>query len=463
MSDEYSDILGSDTLPLRQKPTSSSLSFTFKTAFIVALLLIAYIVVARAWDSILKWREKSYRLSLRRSHGIPDNDHRPFNVAYAAVQRAKEQKEKEHARIRRADAALSLEQQLSAPPSQIRHRPGNQRGVDSSRSGAPVAVPGSSTPSNSYLPIPQSSQSNRVTFADGYNTSASPLEIPVQLAASSSSPLRRSGRKSIGILKSSVIDDDRKKRERGNDDEDGDIAKKTRVEGDEFIDGDEEAEWQDSHNFVHSRGSKRGLGEEDDTESSTLKGKRQRQVFGDKSEDYHDMDVDAEDYAGSVSRGKKRDRDEAGSSFGGEREEGDEEELDTEEEVEKARRRKRRNKRRSDANSTLRGKKRDRDLEDETGDSDDESRASRQTLKKKRGKKASSSTTDEEKLSDVSMDDSPKGRKIGEEWTSNGVQYKIGPNAQRLRLELVKKARQKFVMPMDSVHPDRKANLRSVC
>lgn len=30
---------------------------------------------------------------MRRRHGIPDNDHRPFNVAYAAVLRARQEKE----------------------------------------------------------------------------------------------------------------------------------------------------------------------------------------------------------------------------------------------------------------------------------------------------------------------------------------------------------------------------------
>lgn len=30
---------------------------------------------------------------MRRRHGIPDNDHRPFNVAYAAAQRAQKEKE----------------------------------------------------------------------------------------------------------------------------------------------------------------------------------------------------------------------------------------------------------------------------------------------------------------------------------------------------------------------------------
>ncbi len=31
---------------------------------------------------------------MRRRHGIPDNDHRPFNVAYAAVQRSRQDKER---------------------------------------------------------------------------------------------------------------------------------------------------------------------------------------------------------------------------------------------------------------------------------------------------------------------------------------------------------------------------------
>ncbi|KAF5393098.1 hypothetical protein D9757_001178 [Collybiopsis confluens] len=488
MSDDYSDILGQNSLPIRQKPVVSSTGFYFKAFLSLLLLLVGYIAVARTWESVLKWREKSYRLSLRRRHGIPDNDHRPFNVAYAAVQRAKEEKEKEGARILRADiaaaaAASSSQRQSNTPAEQVRHRPGNQRGVDSSRSGAPVgSILGryGSASTNSYLSmhsLPQS-QSNRVTFADGYNTSASPLDVHAELASgsnsSSSSPARRSGRKNLGILKTHG-GDSRKKRERGNEDEDGDFAKKTRVEGDEFIDGDEEAGWQDSNSSIlqassssnrsSSRGSKRVLGDDEEGSPKKERGKRQRQTSGEKMNqtlDYDDMDLDAEeldqvgDLRSAISRGKKRDRDEAGSSFGGEPEDEVEEDIDIEEE--KSRRRKRRNKRRSDANSASRGKKRDRDIEDELGDSDNESgRASRQILRKKRGKKAS------DELSDVSMEDSvngsTKGRKIGEEWTSNGVQYKVGPNGQRLRLELVKKARQKFVMPMDSVHPDRKANL----
>ncbi|KAJ3932185.1 MAG: hypothetical protein NXY57DRAFT_961077 [Lentinula lateritia] len=469
MGDDFSDILGSGTLPVRQKSQSSSFSLPVKITSTLTLLLVGYIIAARAWGRVLKWREKSYRLSLRRRHGIPDNDHRPFNVAYAAVQRAKEQREKENTRIRRADlvavAAVSSREPANVPPEQIRHRSGNQRGVDSSRSGAPVGgPPGRYNPmsTNNYLSMPSvpQSQPNHVTFADGFNTSASPLDVHAELA----SPTKRSGRKSLGILKSN---DDRRKRERGFDDEDGDIAKKTRLEGDEFIDGDEEAVWQGSSDLLNSSESrvlKRGVGDDNDGDFGTLKGangKRQRKVSTDKeSPRRHDMDLDVEDYLGdlrSLSRGKKRDRDETGSSYGGEIEQADDD-ADVDAEEEKDRRRKRRNKRRSDANSSSRGKKRDRDLEDELGDGEDEAGlVSQRKLRKKRGKKMS----DDEKASDVSMEDSSsiKGRKIGETWTSNGVQYKIGPNGQRLRFELVKKARQKFVMPMDSVHPDRRANL----
>ncbi|KAF9473374.1 hypothetical protein BDN70DRAFT_899829 [Pholiota conissans] len=70
-------------------------------------------------------------------------------------------------------------------------------------------------------------------------------------------------------------------------------------------------------------------------------------------------------------------------------------------------------------------------------------------------------------LHGISMDGSVStsirmnGRDVGDEWESNGIKYKVGPNFQRLRLALVK-ATQKYPMPMDSQHPDRDANLQ-VC
>ncbi|KAI3616531.1 hypothetical protein WG66_011498 [Moniliophthora roreri] len=487
MADQYADILGAETLPIGPKRAGSwsGLSFPVKFALILGFSLVFYIVLVRLWDLFWRWREKEYKLSMRRKYGIPDNDHRPFNVAYAAAQLAREEQDKKKARRRHveqpASASSSLEQR-NALPEQVRHRPVAQH-ASSSRSSA--MLPGQynpmsmdsipSVPSTTYSHL--SPNSNRVTFADGYNTSASPLDTHTELTplspAVSSSSRRISDRKSLGILKSSnninYINDDRRKRAFGGEEYDhsGDEEigpKKTRVEGDELIDGGEEPEWENAYpngRMSISRGPKRGY--EDDARQ---RGKRQRKV---SNEDIG-MDVDEErDDVGELihlqsSRGKKRDRAEAGSSFGGDDDENIEQ--DVEDYGQKSRHRKRRNKRRSDANSSLRGRKRDRDLEEENGDSSDTTddslgTSSRRSSKKKRGKK--SQRGEEEKGSDVSMDDSQpvrsavKGRKIGEEWTSNGVTYKIGPNGQRLRETLLKKAKQRFIMPEDSVHPDRSA------
>jgi hypothetical protein len=97
----------------------------------------------------------------------------------------------------------------------------------------------------------------------------------------------------------------------------------------------------------------------------------------------------------------------------------------------------------------LRGKKREREGgEDVSDDTSDET----SSFRRKRGKRSSNIQRHEmeRQKSDVSMDESvtssKRVREIGEEWESNGVRYKIGPNGQRLRQALVKRARQKFVM-----------------
>ncbi|THV08183.1 hypothetical protein K435DRAFT_814689 [Dendrothele bispora CBS 962.96] len=246
--------------------------------------------------------------------------------------------------------------------------------------------------SSSHLNPPAAAQSNRVTFADGYNTSASPLDLHAEL---SPGPSRRTNRRNLGILKSPPIEDTNSSRRTkrtfdGYDQrDDGDNVKKTRVEGDEFIDGDEEAEWQYDSQPSHeqsrafAKASKRGLADDYDDDSDIAVSKRQREkrarkVSADKSVDMDDIDedmvVDEEDYgdyARTFSRGRKRDRAEAASSMGGDEENEDPEDI--EEEI-KLRGRKRRNQRKSDvAPSHSRGSKRHRDVEDEAGaeDSDD--------------------------------------------------------------------------------------------
>lgn len=63
--------------------------------------------------------------SMRRKHGIPDNDHRPFNVAYAAVMRARKDEETAKRKARLEQVVLMGQEERNAPPEQgIRQRPG---------------------------------------------------------------------------------------------------------------------------------------------------------------------------------------------------------------------------------------------------------------------------------------------------------------------------------------------------
>jgi hypothetical protein len=259
-----------------------------------------------------------------------------------------------------------------------------------------------------------------------------------------------------------VSDNEVKKRSRHMEQDEEHEAKKTRVEGEELIDGDEDAAFEEG---APRRGSKRGIQEEADedsegaTETKKSRGKRARKVSNEKAPQSHqvdqNMDIDDEDMDDITelkpfSRGRKRDRAEAGSTFGGDDDESAfENEVDGDSKL-RRRRRKRRTvaKRKSEA-TYLRGKKREREgEEDVSDDTSDETSSSR----RKRGKRSSHVQRHEieRQKSDVSMDESvtssKRVREIGEEWESNGVRYKIGPNGQRLRQALVKKARQKFVM-----------------
>jgi hypothetical protein len=62
MDYESSDILGSNTLPVRPPAAAAGWSGFSKTVFFLVLLLAAYVGAVRAWAALLKWREKSYRL-----------------------------------------------------------------------------------------------------------------------------------------------------------------------------------------------------------------------------------------------------------------------------------------------------------------------------------------------------------------------------------------------------------------
>ncbi|KAF7302035.1 hypothetical protein MIND_00769900 [Mycena indigotica] len=463
MDYESSDILGSNSPLVRAPPPSQTRRWTPIVVWII-VLAAAYVAAVYAWDALLKWREKSYRLTMRRRHGIPDSDHRPFNVAHAAVLRARREQEVAENRVHRVDVDQLYEEsdrrQQATSESDMRQRKNiflNPEPVWTNP--GPTAVPGRFNPlvvenrfaSSSNTPVSSPFATN---FAERYNPNPPPPPV-VRFA----DPVQPPSRRSSLFINSSP----RKHQKRTLDENDveADVPenpKKTRVEGDEFIDGDEEAEWVSNQG---KRGEKRNLRDddiddadqnEDDSPNPRVRGKRARKqsllnedVLMTSDEDASDMDVDEK--APAAVRGRKRD---AVSSFGPEDEV---DELD----VQKSKRKRRSRKSDIVPQPAARGQKRDRDLEEDGSDGETgRPRTERKT--KKRGKKGKEA---DEETSSVEDSGVRARRNIGEEWESNGVRYKIGPNG-RLRQALVKKAARRFIMPLDSQHPDKNANLE-VC
>lgn len=318
-----------------------------------------------------------------------------------------------------------------------------------------------------HLASPHSVSVRPTDFAERYNPNPTVhvSQAEANISPPRAGPSRRSSRKNIFVSD----DEGRKRGFDGDESEDGDHSKKSKIEGDEFIDGDEDAEWQESPEVPH-RGSKRVLRDEDNEDLSHSKrprDKRARKVSLEKAPQtvIEDMDIDDNEDEDEVpelratsSRGKKRDRAAAGSTFGGDDEDSAHEAELEDEAKARRQRRKRRTvaKRKSDAGGSSRGQKRDRDIEEGESDVESDGGVTLKVSRKKRGKKvAQPSVQEDEEMrsgSDVSMNESlassskGRGRQIGDEWESTGVKYKIGPNGQRLRQALVKKARQKFNM-----------------
>lgn len=227
-------------------------------------------------------------------------------------------------------------------------------------------------------------------------------------------------------------------------------AKKTRVEGEALIDGDEEAGWHGSEEEMDvdeaqpaQRGSKRMASVEDEEGLALSRtdhpGKRARKVSLEMTPLSTDDDMEEDDVADNAARGKKRDRAEAGSTFGG-----DDSFLDEEEKP--RRRRVRRTLSHKFGQSSSRGQKRSRDVHTPDSDDSESDLPKRTSTRKKRGRRS------QDEVVPLSNDPLCKGRRIGEEWESNGARYKVGPNGQRLRQELVKKSRSLFPMVSPACH-----------
>ncbi|KAF5364265.1 hypothetical protein D9756_000288 [Leucocoprinus leucothites] len=466
MDDESSDILGQQTKPVlrgSKSADSHGVSLAVKLVFGFVILFVLYVVAMRIWFRILVWRERSYKLATRRRHGIPDNDHRPFNVAYAAVLRARQQEKDVAQKASATQPVLSSDRRNVQSEQNIRQR----FGLQTTAGEAPRALSYSSRFPGAYL-------------AEG---------TPVRSHTDKPSPVivgggrypSQSRRYEAGPP--SYLNGSRRASKIGHESENGyggqkrgfaeepmdELENAQGTQHDDWLIGDEAdgSVWQDQ--VPPQRGAKRYLFEEDENEDNLVerqsRGKRQRKVSLDKGTwtegDDLDMDIDEEDDEIDdlpyILRGKKRDRAEAGSTFGGDDDDSGIE-LDSPGSKPKRHTRKRRtfSKRKSDIDVAARGQKRDRDMDDEEIDleSGDENSY---VLRKKRGKKT---FFRDDELSEHSAglsqaSSGSRSRSIGEEWSSNGIRWKVGPNGQRLRQALVRRATQKFTMPEDSQHPDR--------
>jgi hypothetical protein len=283
-------------------------------------------------------------------------------------------------------------------------------------------------------------------FVDRYNPSprrrvAIPDPLPVERP-----PVRHANRKEPVIN----LDDNEESRKRSFENEsdvEHETIKKSRIDGDELIDGDEQADWYAQYSDrLSRRASNESLDRQPEGNYAHM---NSQERFGDEDHEPVDEAMEGIDEATelkAVARGKKRDRAEAGSTFGG----------DDEEDIRNGRtshHRKRRTILRRRIEIPARGQKRDREVESpesegEVGDSETSRRRAQRSSKKKRGKKTASDEVSNILVEDprVSKDPLCGGRTVGDDWEADGVQYKVGDKGERLRLTLVKKARTKYHM-----------------
>lgn len=201
--------------------------------------------------------------------------------------------------------------------------------------------------------------------------------------------------------------------------------------------------------LIHVRGAKRSAAPVDEIENigsiGRKAGKRSRKQPRKAPSIYNEndgygrlMDLD------HVSRGKKRDRAEAGSTFGGD----DESPLSGQ-----GSRKTRKQKRKSDMSDILdgsflssRGTKRNFEVES-TLDSEED--GSPRHTKMSRGLPRNESDSSDMSLDEPVVETACGNRRIGEEWHSNGTTFRVGQDGRRQRLVLLRRQRSRFAMVCD--------------
>ena len=151
-----------------------------------------------------------------------------------------------------------------------------------------------------------------------------------------------------------------------------------------------------------------------------------------------DAEADVGDEPHASPRGKKRDRGDAASTFGGD----EDSFMDDSDDKHKRNRR-----RRTVSTRKPRGQKRGRESHAfESGSDGEVEFSSTRGSRKKRGKKAVAQEDASFFEPPYSTDPLCKGRRVGEEWEIGGTKYKVGPNGDRLQQALVKRRRPKYKM-----------------
>ncbi|KAI0082488.1 hypothetical protein K474DRAFT_1694340, partial [Panus rudis PR-1116 ss-1] len=464
MDHESADILGGR---LHVPPGGHASSWTSVGAagklFLGAGIVLA---VALCWVHLLPhwrlYRERQYRKAMRRRHGIPDSDHRPFNVAYAAAQRARQEQEAE-------------EKGRSRPSSLQPVRGGQQATPSAETQGARQRLSRKEHHSTLYNvsdmsslgPIPGNYRSFGEIPATEYRSS------PIRSSHAFPDPFGDAVADHATATTGRTYHSTKHALEEGNGASEQEY-KKSRYENEGLTDAETPTGEGIGEGAVQAsmdvdlyvpenpkRGSKRSATGDDDegieSSRSRARGKRARQ-FSKEHPIVEDQEMDEVDELPDIlpgPRGRKRDRGEAGSTFGG-----DDSGIEEDSEVQTHRHRRRRVVSNKKTLAAPRGQKRHRDS---TGsvetDAEDDDSSPRRVIRQRRGQSTSEEGSQYTDDGMVSHDPLCKGRRIGEEWESHGVLYKVGPNGQRLRQALVKKSRSRFPMPKDSEHPDREANI----
>ena len=246
-----------------------------------------------------------------------------------------------------------------------------------------------------------------------------------------------------------------------NDDNEDRTSKRTRVEGKDFIDGDNDAPWMPGASRhpslqVPKRGSKRHANHEDegDWEMSQDKRARKGSLAVPESDAMDDDDVDmpyeSSDAELHPARGTKRERDDLDSV-------GD----DPAEDPDELHRSQPLRKRRADGRGRVdelssRGRKRDRSPEKPASSDKEGGESDAHATRHKRGRRheereedavmGSADASESDDLPDYTEDPACGGRRVGEIWEVNGQSFKVGLDGRRLRHALVKQQRSKFPM-----------------